>query len=48
MAEHVDVEDAKIRLSELLDRVEQGECFVITRDGVAVADLVPYTPGASA
>lgn len=34
------VYEAKTRLSELLVEVEQGEQFVITRRGVAVARLV--------
>ncbi|MBM4060781.1 MAG: type II toxin-antitoxin system prevent-host-death family antitoxin [Planctomycetes bacterium] len=34
--------DAKTRLSELLDRVEQGETIVITRHGVPVARLVAF------
>ena len=33
--------EAKNRLSELLDRVELGEEFTITRHDVAVARLVP-------
>ena len=33
--------DAKIRLSELLDRVERGEQIVITRHGKPIARLVP-------
>lgn len=33
--------EAKTHLSELLDQVEQGEEFLITRRGVAVARLVP-------
>jgi prevent-host-death family protein len=33
--------DAKTRLSELLDRVERGEQFVITRHGRPIARLVP-------
>ena len=33
--------DAKTRLSELLDRVEEGESIVITRHGVPIARLVP-------
>ncbi|MGD0898243.1 MAG: type II toxin-antitoxin system prevent-host-death family antitoxin [Thermoguttaceae bacterium] len=32
---------AKTHLPELLNRVAQGEQFVITRHGVAVAKLVP-------
>ena len=33
--------EAKNKLGSLLDRVEQGEEFVITRHGKAVARLVP-------
>jgi prevent-host-death family protein len=36
----MNVDLAKSRLSELLDRVEQGEQVAITRDGKAVATLV--------
>jgi prevent-host-death family protein len=36
--------DAKVRLVELLDKVEAGETVVITRDGRPVAHLVP-APG---
>ena len=36
--------EAKTRLAELLDRVEQGERFVLTRHGVPVAMLVPVGP----
>jgi len=38
----VDIEIVKADLPELLDRIEQGERFVITVDGKAVADLVPH------
>ena len=37
----VPVFEAKTRLSELLDAVEQGEQVTITRRGIAVARLVP-------
>lgn len=30
--------------AEILDRVEAGESFVVTRNGVAAADVVPHTP----
>ncbi len=30
--------------AEILDRVAAGECFVVTRNGVAVADVVPHVP----
>jgi prevent-host-death family protein len=33
--------EAKTHLSALLDRVEKGETFIITRRGKAVARLVP-------
>jgi prevent-host-death family protein len=33
--------DAKNRLSELIDRVQAGEVFVITRRGKVVARLAP-------
>jgi prevent-host-death family protein len=36
--------DAKTHLGELLDKVEAGETVVITRNGQAVAHLVP-APG---
>ena len=39
---HVDIEAAGARFLELLDRVKQGEEVVITRNGKAVASLVPY------
>jgi prevent-host-death family protein len=34
--------EAKTNLSQFLDRIESGECFVITRHGVPIARLVPY------
>jgi prevent-host-death family protein len=36
--------EAKTHLSELLERVERGEKFTITRHGRPVAKLVPATP----
>lgn len=36
--------EADVRLNQLLDRVEAGEEVVITRDGRAVAQLVPPRP----
>jgi prevent-host-death family protein len=41
------VYEAKTRLSELLNEVERGEQFVITRRGVAVARLVGAAPAAA-
>jgi prevent-host-death family protein len=40
MAEQVNVQDAKTRLSELLSRVEKGEEITIARAGKPVARLV--------
>jgi prevent-host-death family protein len=39
MAEQVNVQDAKTRLSELLARVERGEEIVIARAGKPIARL---------
>lgn len=38
---HVNLADAKARLSELVDRVEAGESVEIVRRGKAAARLVP-------
>ena len=38
---HIGAFQAKTHLSELLQKVEQGESFVITRRGKAVAELNP-------
>jgi len=38
---HVNLADAKARLSELVDRAEAGETVEITRRGRPVARLVP-------
>ena len=37
--------DAKTHLSALLERVAEGESFVITRRGTPIARLVPASPG---
>ena len=42
--EHINLADAKARLSELVDRVERGETVEITRRGKPAARLVPATP----
>jgi len=44
MAEQVNVQDAKTRLSELLHRVERGEEITIARAGKPIARLVPEVP----
>ncbi|MET0771599.1 MAG: type II toxin-antitoxin system prevent-host-death family antitoxin [Candidatus Limnocylindrales bacterium] len=41
MADHVTVSTAKARLLALIDAVEQGEEFELTRHGRVVARLVP-------
>jgi prevent-host-death family protein len=38
----VGAHDAKTNLGQLLDRVEHGERFVITRHGAPIAKLVPF------
>ena len=38
----IDASTIKTRLSELLDRVEQGERIVITKHGRPVAELAPF------
>ena len=47
MAKHINIYDAKTRLSELVDRAESGEEIVIAKAGRPVARLVPIgkTPG---
>lgn len=39
----IDIGDAKINLSKLLDRVAAGECVVINKSGTPIARLVPYS-----
>ena len=41
MAKHVNIYEAKTRLSELVDRAESGEEIVIAKAGHPVARLVP-------
>jgi prevent-host-death family protein len=36
------IRDVKSRFSQLLDLVAQGESVVIVKNGVPVAELVPY------
>ena len=38
----VGAHDAKTNLGRLLDRVEDGECIIITRHGEPIARLVPF------
>jgi antitoxin (DNA-binding transcriptional repressor) of toxin-antitoxin stability system len=40
----IGVKEAKNHLTDLLRRVEAGEAVTITRDGVAVVDLVKHVP----
>lgn len=40
----INVYEAKTRLSELLERAEGGEDFVLGRAGKPVARLIPYRP----
>lgn len=41
MAKHINIYDAKTRLSELVDRAASGEEIVIAKAGRPVARLVP-------
>ncbi len=47
-AEPVSAHDAKTHLPRLLERVERGERFIITRHGKPVARLIPFEEGGSA
>ncbi len=44
---NIGVFEAKTKLSELLDRVSQGQVYVISRRGRPVAELRPMGPSAS-
>ncbi len=44
---HLGAYEAKTHLSRLLDEVEHGESFAITKHGRPVALLVPATSGAT-
>jgi prevent-host-death family protein len=41
-AHSIEATDAEAALDRLLDRVEQGDSIIITRNGAPVARLVPY------
>jgi prevent-host-death family protein len=41
---HVDILEAKNRLSSLVAAVERGEEVLLARHGVPVARIVPYVP----
>lgn len=43
----IGVFEAKTRLSELLDKVSQGQVYVISRRGRAIAELRPVSGGAT-
>lgn len=38
----VDIIELQAGLNKYLDRVQAGESFIITQDGVAAARLIPY------
>jgi prevent-host-death family protein len=42
MRKEIDLQELQENLDELLDRVEEGEAFVITRHGKPIADLIPH------
>ena len=41
---HFSAFEAKIRFSELLGHVIRGEKFIITKQGLKVAMIIPYAP----
>ncbi|MBG1270444.1 type II toxin-antitoxin system Phd/YefM family antitoxin [Nostoc sp. WHI] len=41
MTVNINIQEAKVAFSELLNRVSRGEEITITQDGVAIARLVP-------
>jgi prevent-host-death family protein len=43
---HIGVFEAKTRLSEVLDRVQRGEVYIISKRGRPVAELRPVPPAA--
>ena len=42
-AEQVDIDNAQVSLSAIIERVEHGEEIVINRAGIPVAKIVPFT-----
>lgn len=44
----VNMHEAKTRLSQLVELVEQGERVVIARGGRPVAELIPHSPAPTA
>jgi len=36
--------DLRNHNAQIIDRVRAGEAFIVTRDGIPVADLVPHVP----
>lgn len=45
---NISVAEAKAKFSELIERVEAGEEIVVTRDGKAVARVLPPEPNQQA
>lgn len=41
MATQINIDEAKIHLSRILDRVQQGEEFIFAKAGKPIAKLVP-------
>jgi prevent-host-death family protein len=44
MSRHVNLYEAKTRLSQLVERAARGEEIVIAKSGKPMAKLVPYRP----
>ena len=45
MSRHVNLYEAKTRLSQLVERAARGEEIVIAKFGKPLAELVPHRPG---
>jgi prevent-host-death family protein len=42
MAQQIGAFEAKTRFSQIIDKAEQGEDFIITKRGRAVAKIIPF------
>ena len=42
MAQLISISEARTHFGQILDRVERGEEFIITRRGKPVARIIPY------
>jgi cytochrome c len=42
MEKIIDFNEVQDRFDELLDRTENGECFVVEKDGIQMAAMISY------